>query len=58
MPEDTERWLARALQCWDERGRADPLFVDWQPFDHPQLGPVEVGGWLYSYMDGPLLRGR
>lgn len=19
-------------------------FVDWQPFDHPQLGPVEIGG--------------
>ncbi len=22
----------------------DPGFVDWQPFDHPQLGPVEIGG--------------
>jgi murein tripeptide amidase MpaA len=20
-------------------------FVDWQPFQHPQLGPVEIGGW-------------
>ncbi len=20
-------------------------FVDWYPFDHPQLGPVEIGGW-------------
>lgn len=20
-------------------------FVDWTPFDHPQLGPVEIGGW-------------
>ena len=19
--------------------------VDWYPFDHPQLGPVELGGW-------------
>lgn len=19
--------------------------VDWRPFDHPQLGPVEIGGW-------------
>jgi hypothetical protein len=19
--------------------------VDWRPFDHPQLGPVELGGW-------------
>ena len=25
--------------------------VDWYPFDHPQLGPVELGGWndLYSW---------
>ena len=21
-------------------------FVDWQPYDHPQLGPVEIGGWV------------
>ena len=20
-------------------------FIDWYPFDHPQLGPVELGGW-------------
>ncbi|MCE5238799.1 M14 family metallopeptidase [bacterium] len=24
--------------------QAEPGFVDWQPFDHPQLGPVEIGG--------------
>ena len=30
-------------------------FVDWYPFDHPQLGPVELGGWndLYSWMNPP-----
>ena len=22
------------------------LFVDWQPYDHPQLGMVEIGGFL------------
>jgi hypothetical protein len=21
------------------------LYVDWYPFDHPQLGPIELGGW-------------
>jgi murein tripeptide amidase MpaA len=34
-----------ALLRWaDERypGRA---YVDWYPFEHPQLGPVELGGW-------------
>lgn len=20
-------------------------YADWRPFDHPQLGPVEIGGW-------------
>jgi murein tripeptide amidase MpaA len=24
-------------------------FVDWTPFDHPQLGPVEIGGWTHMY---------
>lgn len=25
-PEDGERWLAKVLQAWDDRGQADPLF--------------------------------
>ena len=24
-------------------------FVDWQTFDHPELGPVELGGWNWIY---------
>ena len=24
-------------------------FVDWRPFDHPQLGQVEIGGWTHMY---------
>jgi len=24
---------------------ANPGYVDWTPFDHPQLGKVEIGGW-------------
>ena len=30
-------------------------FRDWEPFDHPQLGPVEVGGMVYiwSYRNPP-----
>jgi murein tripeptide amidase MpaA len=24
-------------------------FVEWQPFDHPQLGKVEIGGWTHMY---------
>lgn len=40
---DTEdaRWLA-----WIDEERAGEGFVDWQPFDHPRLGPVEIGGFV------------
>lgn len=24
-------------------------FKEWTPFDHPQLGPVELGGWDYQF---------
>jgi murein tripeptide amidase MpaA len=24
-------------------------FVEWTPFDHPQLGRVEIGGWTHMY---------
>lgn len=24
-------------------------FKEWTPFDHPQLGPVEIGGWDYQF---------
>ena len=29
-------------------------FMDWEPFDHPQLGEVEIGGWVdYSLSNPP-----
>ncbi len=35
-------------------------YVDWTPFDHPQLGPVEIGGWdeifLWANAPGSMLR--
>ena len=40
---------AGALKWNDEMLKGEG-FVDWRPFDHPQLGPVEIGGWK------PLLR--
>ena len=27
------------------------LFVDWTPFEHPTLGPVEIGGFLWKIYD-------
>lgn len=30
-------------------------YVDWKPFDHPQLGEIELGGWntLYTWRNPP-----
>ena len=30
-------------------------YVDWYPFEHPQLGAIEIGGWnkLYSWRNPP-----
>ena len=30
---------------WSDRELDGKGHVDWRPFDHPQLGPVEIGGW-------------
>lgn len=35
----------RKLLAWIDRENAGAGFYPWKPFDHPQLGPVEIGGW-------------
>jgi murein tripeptide amidase MpaA len=30
---------------WNDEAMDGAAFVDWQPFQHPQLGRVEIGGW-------------
>ena len=30
---------------WNDDVLGGTGFVDWYPFEHPQLGPVELGGW-------------
>jgi hypothetical protein len=39
-PEDDLKMLA-----WSDRELEGEGHIDWYPFDHPQLGPVELGGW-------------
>jgi len=34
----------RTLADWDAEHNQGRIFQRWQPVDHPQLGPVEVGG--------------
>lgn len=31
------------------------FYKDWQPYNHPQLGPIEIGGWrtLYTWSNPP-----
>jgi len=37
------------LLAWSDSDLAGRGFVDWYPFDHEQLGPVEIGGWDTAY---------
>ncbi len=41
----TDEQALAVLRWVDEH--APDQYVDWYPFDHPQLGPVELGGWHY-----------
>ena len=53
--EEVDEWMRRLLKWWDDRGQRDPLFEPWRPFDHPQLGRVELGGFHYTVLDNPLV---
>jgi len=33
------------LLAWSDAELKGAGYVDWKPFDHPQLGRVEIGGW-------------
>ena len=45
------------LKLADEVGEG---YVDWYPFEHPQLGPVELGGWdlVRFWFNPPLSQAR
>jgi len=40
---------------WNDRVLGGKGFVPWYPFDHPQLGRIELGGWdvLYTWSNPP-----
>jgi len=31
---------------WSDNVKGGKFYLDWKPFDHPQLGKVEIGGWI------------
>lgn len=54
-PDSDDIAMAKVI---DEHAEGEGLF-DWKPFEHPQLGTVEIGGWDYKFAiqnpPGPLL---
>ncbi|TVQ64521.1 MAG: hypothetical protein EA379_01175 [Phycisphaerales bacterium] len=48
-PSDAEE--AAWLKYSDSRGGVG--FVEWESFDHPQLGEVEIGGWVPGFKMNP-----
>ncbi len=43
------------LLKWSDEALGGRGFVEWKPFEHPQLGTVEIGGWdsAYSWRNPP-----
>jgi hypothetical protein len=39
---------------WDDEELGGAVFKEWEPFDHPQLGEVEIGGWRKFGANNPL----
>ncbi len=44
----TEEEELKALE-WNDRQLKGRGFETWRPFDHPQLGQVEIGGWKKEF---------
>ncbi|HEY3476978.1 MAG TPA: hypothetical protein VGK56_20335, partial [Anaerolineales bacterium] len=38
------------LLQWNDKALKGKGFVDWYPFDHPQIGRIELGGWDFLHM--------
>jgi hypothetical protein len=36
---------------WNEEEMGGKAFIDWTPYDHPQLGEVEIGGFVRKIWD-------
>ena len=43
------------LLKWNDEALDGQGYVAWYPFEHPQLGPVELGGWnhIYAFRNPP-----
>ena len=52
--EEEER-MRRVMAWWDSQETRESLYQPWTPFDHPQLGRVEIGGLLRAHAWNPTL---
>ena len=43
------------MLLWSDEKLGGKGYIDWYPFDHPQLGQVELGGWdtIYAWSNPP-----
>ncbi|HHY75659.1 MAG TPA: carboxypeptidase [Firmicutes bacterium] len=48
-PKEQEEDFLKLLE-WNDRELGGAGFVPWRPFNHPQLGPVEIGGWRTKFV--------
>lgn len=49
---DENRRVSEAEQLkWNDEEMGGRLFVEWAPYDHPQLGRVEIGGFVRKLLD-------
>ena len=39
---------------WDDEHQNGEAFKEWESFDHPQLGAIEIGGWRKFGQNNPL----
>jgi len=55
-PKEQEEDYLKML-AWNDRELAGKGFENWRPFNHPQLGEVEIGGWYLKYViqNAPLM---
>lgn len=54
--EEAETQMRRVMKWWDKQKEKPPLFRSWKKFRHPQLGKVEIGGFLYPQLANPTLK--
>jgi len=54
--EEAEVQMRRVLKWWDRQKTKTPLFRSWKKCDHPQLGRVEIGGFLASQLANPTMK--